>query len=519
VCLVVAGALLLRAHALGSQPLDDDELASTRAVLAIARAGLPRYSADVYYSRSPLYHYFAGALVRVLGENIWALRLPSLLFGGATTLLVYLVGARLLRSRWTGLVAAALYAVHPYAIFVGHLVRFYQQQQFFTLATAYLFCRGFVEGQRVSARYLAVATFLAACLSQELSVVLVPPMLIAYVLLAEKKGRGSMAGLVVISACAGAALVIDLLVFQTWCLTRLEGMSPNVEASLAFHFSSPLNLLTMFVSYSRLHVALSVVMAVTFPLLARERSRSLFTWMLFLFVGTLATNLLVTGTGLRYQYWLLPLWLLLGVHGVRALVLAVSRPASTSDATPVRAVAGPALGVLALASVLLSWSPWKIPGSYEATLLGDSTSAFAYVRSHLRPGDRVAATEPHSPAGLIEAGQIDYDLAVPVFQDLVYKKDGRLVDRIGGAEVLGSVEDLKQVIARQDRVWILVNREKLRSRGANIMWQYPAARVEQFLRENCAVRYQSYLWTVFLWDAGAGKYKTRPLPYAWQDPT
>src|SRR5262249_29496700 len=148
----------------------------------------------------------------------------------------------------------------------------------------------------------------------------------------------------------------------------------------------------------------------------------------------------------------------------------------------------------------------RIPGSYGATLLGDSASAFAFVRSHLREGDKVAATEPHPHAGLIEIGKIDYDLAVPLLHDFVYRKDGRLVDRNGSAEVVPTLEQLEGVLSRTDRLWVLVNREKFRSRGQNIRWEYPAARVELFLRENFEIQFQSYLWTVFLWDVHAGKF-------------
>ena len=142
---VLVGALLVaaavvRLHKLDFQPLDDDEYASCQAVLAIAETGTPRFVPEgVYYTRSPAYHYLVGAIVRLFGANLWTLRLPSVAFGVATTLLILRFGDRLVGHPWVGFGAALLYALHPFAIFSAHLVRFYQQQQFFALLCIYLF--------------------------------------------------------------------------------------------------------------------------------------------------------------------------------------------------------------------------------------------------------------------------------------------------------------------------------------------------------------------------------------------
>jgi 4-amino-4-deoxy-L-arabinose transferase-like glycosyltransferase len=503
---VLVACAFVRLHRVGLQPWEDDELSSAQAILGIADTGVPQYSPDVYYTRSPLYHYLAAACVRLLGHNIWALRLPSIVFAVATAWLIAHVGARLLGSRWTGLVAAALYAFHPYAIFVGHFVRFYQQQQFFTLLTAYFFCRGFVGGQQPRARLLAVGAFLASCLSQELSVVMVVPLAVAYVLFAEKADRRSSRHLWVFALCAVVVFALDYVVVLTATQTKLDGISPNVEPMIAPHFANPLHFLTLFVSYSRLHIALSVLLLASLPLVLAGRNRNAIALYIILFGGVAAVNLLVTLEALRYLYWLLPFWLLLGVYGLRTVLLFVSRSARGDPA--VRWCFVPALGAMALLAVLASWSPWKTWTSYGAKIVGDSTSAFAYVRSSLRPGDAVAATEPQPPASLLEVGRSDYDLTVPLLHDFVYRKDGRLIDRNAGAEVIATLEQLESAIAAHDRLWIIVNRTKMRSRGQDVLWDLPAGRVEAFLRENCELKHESFMYAVFLWDAQVGRYRS-----------
>lgn len=500
ICLLL-GCGFLRAYKLDFQPLDDDEYASTQAVLAIAEHGVPKYTDEVYYTRSPLYHYVTGAVVKVFGENLWSVRLPSVAFAIATALLTYLCGARLLRSRWLGLAALVLYTLHPFAIYSAHLGRFYQQQQFFALLTIYFFVVGMEKGQGMRARYWMLAALLAAVLSQEMSVVLCAPLTIGYVLFAERRPWRDEVKFIAAALCVIAVIVIDIAIFQTRCLTRTEGVSPNVEATLSPNFSYPMNFFTTFIACSRLHLLPSILLFAGLPFAARGRDRNVLALYFMLFAGVIFTNLLVTSTSPRYQYWLLPLWLLLALHGLGACLRFVGSLAASPGQ---HRWLQPSLAAILFATLVLSLSPWRIVRSYDAKLVGDSTSAFRFVSTQLRPGDAVAATEPHPHAALLETGRVDYDLSVPLLHDFVYEKDGQLIDRNGHAQAIGNLSQLQAACARHERLWVIVNREKFRSRGINIRWEYPGARVEQFLRTNLQVKYRSYLWTAYLWDANRG---------------
>ena len=79
----------------------------------------------------------------------------------------------------------------------------------------------------------------------------------------------------------------------------------------------------------------------------------------------------------------------------------------------------------------------------------------------MRPGDKVAATEPHPSAALLETGRADYDIAFPRLYDFVYQKHGRLVDRNAGAQSVSSLDEAQAMLTRNSRVWIVINREKL----------------------------------------------------------
>jgi Dolichyl-phosphate-mannose-protein mannosyltransferase len=504
---VLVACGVLRVYKLDFQPLDDDEYASCQAVIEIAHGGTPRFVPEgVYYTRSPAYHYLVGAIVWAFGENLWAMRLPCAAFGVATALLMYRLADRLMHRPWVGLGAMLLFALHPFAIYSAHLVRFYQQQQFFALVAVSWFCEGFVGRPSQRYRYLTVVAFLLAVLSQEITAIMAFQLLLGLFWMGREAGWKANIRLAIAGALAVGFIVLDLLVFQTRCLTRTEGVSPNVEASITPHFWDPYNLVSLFLGYSRLHVAPSLILLLALPLLLRRGGRIVWTLLFFVSTGVLLTNLLVSHVSLRYQYWMITLWLLLAIRGLGLLAERLAAGTRRDDEGDPRGVAAILCAPIFL-GFLLAWSPWRILDSYDCKILNDSTGAFRFVRGQLRPGDAIAANEPHPHAAYLEVGRVDYDLTVPLLHDFVLLQEGRLIDRNAGAEVIASLDDLMEACRKHDRLWVVVNREKFRTRGKKLNWEYPAARIELFLRKNFQVAHRGYLWTVFLWDRSRGQYE------------
>ena len=125
-------------------------------------------------------------------------------------------------------------------------------------------------------------------------------------------------------------------------------------------------------------------------------------------------------------------------------------------------------------------------------------ASMSYVSQNLRPGDKVMVSELYPQIALEEIRKPDYDLAVPIYFDYVYRRQGKLLDRNGGAEVVGNIDELQRVFAKNDRLWIVYNRQPDMVRTKKILWQYPAGRVQLFLRENARLMFSSYLWSVYL---------------------
>ncbi|MBL4771965.1 MAG: glycosyltransferase family 39 protein, partial [Planctomycetes bacterium] len=402
-CSICLLAVFARAWRIDFQPLDDDEYASVQAVLSIADDGTPAFEPDgIFYTRSPLYHYLTAAVVKVFGANLWSLRLPSVFFGLLTVVLVYYAGSRLLGSRTCGLAAMLLTAIHPFEIFTGHLARFYQQQQFFALLTVVLFVKVFAQRGGLRMQLALIASYMGAVLSQEISVVMGLQLLFGFAFFMPFPKRAALFKLALFAGCMLALMVVDVAAFKILCLTRTEGVSPSTEATIRPNFYYPYNFVALLLGYSRTHLFLSVFWLVSLLDSMLKGRREALVLHFTLFSGIVLTNVLVTHVSLRYQYWLIPVWILLGVDGIKATALRLSNITKRFGArTDGRA---PAYGMLLLVGVMASWAPWRIPGSYSSKLLGDGTGAFRFIASHLRPGDAVAATEPHAHAALIETG-------------------------------------------------------------------------------------------------------------------
>ncbi len=496
---MLALTLFFRGYRVCEQPIDDDEYASIQAVVSIAKIGVPEIGVGIWYSRSPGYHYLAGGIAWLTDYNLWVLRMISVLTSVATAWVVWYMSRVYFHSRWIAAVGAFLFAVHPFLIFTGHIARFYQQQQLFLILLIDFFIRGFIVANDVKWRVIAVFCFGFAVISQEISISFVPILIVLYILFGKDVHWRWEVKLIFACAVTGAVIFVDIILFQMKCMTRAVGVSPNVEATISPNFWELGNLFAMFIGYSRLHVALSAFWLISLVYSLKSGFRRLITLHVTLLVGVLFLNLLITSPSFRYQYTLVALWLMLGCHGLWVAFEILGRwTKNVAGAHVIRNIA--------VFAIFVSWSPWRIMGSYEEKILGDPISGLRFVKAHWREGDKVMITEPHPHAAKMEVGQADYDFVVPILYDFTYSDNGLLRDRNGDAEVVNRIGKMQEVFEEDERIWILVNREKFRSRKRNLRWEYPTAREEFYMRENCRLMYRSYLWHVYLWDQNLGKY-------------
>jgi hypothetical protein len=356
-----------------------------------------------------------------------------------------------------------------------------------------------------------VFTFLLAVLNQEITILEFPVFTLCYVLFGKRRAWPDEVRVAVIAVCALAFVALDLGWFALKCTTALEGVTARIEASFGWSFEKPTNLLALLVGYSRLHLALSAFLLPGFVIAVR-RNHTVWTFLYFyLALSVVVVNVLITGKGFRYQYHLISIWIILCLYGMQACAnwLLPQRADVLSRAV----LAGGWILV-----VVLSWSPWRIPPSYNESLQGDPVRALRFVSDNLRSGDRIAISECFPQAALLETGRCDYDLNIPIYYDFVYRKGSYLLDRNAGARTIGHVDELRRLFAQNERLWVAFCRQQIMLRDRDIQWKYPGARAESYLRENAQLVYRSYLWDVFLWDRRAGQYSPfREKPGNWFD--
>jgi len=139
---IVGLALVLRLYGLSLYPLEGDEYGS----LAEAKSVGLNWNSIIY---SGLMHYW----IRLGSTELW-LRLPSAIFGTATSAILFKIGAKL--GGWrTGVVAALLAATSPFNLFHSQEVRFYSLF-IFASAAFMLAMISYLESRRTRGRRATV---------------------------------------------------------------------------------------------------------------------------------------------------------------------------------------------------------------------------------------------------------------------------------------------------------------------------------------------------------------------------
>lgn len=197
---IVAGLTLLgavlRFATLGVQAYHHDEIVTASRVL---RVGFGHAMDAVGFSESapPLYYALAWFWTQVAGTGEWGLRSLSAVAGVATIPIAYFIG-RELRSRRTGLLAAALVAVNPMLLWYSQEARAYALLGLFC-ALSLLFCvRALQGGARRDFTWWGV--FSALALATHYFAVF--PLIAEVILLLRRRGRAILPGLWILGPVA-----------------------------------------------------------------------------------------------------------------------------------------------------------------------------------------------------------------------------------------------------------------------------------------------------------------------------
>ena len=475
-----------------------DEFTTVLAARAVLEKGLPILSSGLFYEHGLLFTYLDAPFAALAGEQVLfpVVRWPSLLIGTLTVPLVYQIGRRWL-SPLAGLVAAALLAVSPEGMVWGGRARMYALVQLLVLVLAFLVYEGSRgEGEarlRISARtarWLGLVVLLAALLAQLGAVILVPPLLIAGLVvgwLSRGKNappwfwsRTALTQGVAVAGAIGLGLLVKRLGRPVGA-APLDGASPTAllgelfdtvtyQAGLALDGGSALDFLAREFGVPH-HLWLTLIAAVggLVALLAWLRSRQaadqpkappsplFYLWLVFgLAVVEVVTLLEPWRRNPRYLVMALPLFYLI-VAGSLVHISELARAARRIGRLQVSIVAFAIVQAMLLIPDLRIAYRTPEP-AYE--------QAFEYVAEHWQPGDALL-TMNTSATGLYLPVRGDSGLGLYAFavqedaEQFLLNAEGQLVDRWLGLPWVGTAADFRQVLDENPRAWFVVDNIRL----------------------------------------------------------
>jgi hypothetical protein len=501
----------LRARDIMSEPLHSDESLHYRVSQGLLDRGFPNFQAHKdlpvqYINTAEVVWYGTAMASLVWGDERHAVRMPALLWGSLTTVLIFFVGQSLFGTP-AGLIACALYALSPVCIQTAEFGRYYSQLQFFTLLTVYLFwctLRGAGPINR-RALWLTALSFAVMYLSWEGVGLLVPGMIVAALI----QRRGRLKTIVCDPAVWAAMLAVAVLVVLQYahrelCLTQLLNLGTHAADVVLLpmwqypNFNPWYSVAASTWNRDLLLPMIALAGACLVAVQHRLRRPARFVLLTYL-VTCLALALILPVKNWRYNYYLVPFSILLASAALATVAESVARgrgPAAWGwfqrGVAVVLIVGAVALGSgMTLRRVHTHAGDLGSP-SLEALKFPDVAAGLEYVHDHWQEGD-VVLTSTMLQTRAIRDLPVNYwpssrPGAVAVFDD----RRAIPLERYTGTPLLASFEQLRDVFARNHRVWYVA------SAGVNAANNEPE--VSSFVRQHMDVVYEAHGVMVLLRD-------------------
>jgi len=461
-------ALWLRWRYIQSISLYVDEFTTLWAAKQVQQLGAPIMPSGVLYTRGLLASYVEAAFLSLFGFSYTVGRLPSLLFGLATIVAIFLIGRRLWNVR-VGWLAAVGLTLLPEAIIWSSRARFYAQLQFFVLllvAAAFAMTaeQAGIRKRMTGKAWLFVVLFILALFSQEETLLLYPSILFGLLLWRGWRYFLQTPVWVTHAICLAALLVRYAVekIGQPGYFETIQAQRPYVglifDLRGAWAAYAPL-----LIGWERLPWTLGALLVIVVALLTlpkvgwrlsqlpRSQQATLFFALQFLFV--LGVILALVGTSWRegrYLFLVQPLWLLTGAAGAIWLLdqLLVNLRWS-------------AVGTVALTGLIVV-SLFPSANAVLGQQVEGYDQALAYLVEARQPGDFVLSPQP--PACALALGACDYYALQRGYEEFVIPRDGVLIDRWTGAELLNTTAQLEAALRRAPHTWLITDSFRLATR-------------------------------------------------------
>ncbi|MGI8890094.1 MAG: ArnT family glycosyltransferase [Chthoniobacterales bacterium] len=510
--LIMFLGLGLRYHNLGYMSFDHDEMGQVAKSKGVLDLGFPYTWAAGQIRWTTTYEavpYPLALFGFLFGYSEWSMRLPACLMGTLCIGVIGLMTRRLFDWR-VGLFAAFVYACLPLNIRWAQNAFYLSQCQFLSMLTFWFFYEA-IHTRPLRLNFLtgATVTFCLTYLSWEGTGFMLPALFLA--LLLVRWGEWWWLKEFHLYRCL---FFMGAVVVAQYCSRMIAG-SPYLQVGSGLSSLTGPSLFFMTAGYqpmfyvdklllSENHVFFTLLIVIGLPFCWKNLGfRYVFVLLATLF--TLHSNFLAALSP-RYCYYFQPLVLIGGVAASFLLydrILAMSRHAGGSL---ISRFAAHATGV-ALLILLFVQSNESVMKLYQLSSSGDTPQmmtrmntyrydyrgAANYVDAHARPGDVILPVIPHVFSyytGLPGDYFLDtlFSSKVPYNQTL---SEPRFSDKFSGLPVIRNLAELKDVINRSGRAWIILapygSTEKLNS---------PA--VLEYLRSTGKEDFESYRAKVML---------------------
>ena len=217
-------ALLLRLYGIDRVPpgLSNDEISIAYNAYSISKTGMDEYGKPfpIYFKshndyKAPLYIYLATVPIRLIGNNELAVRLPSIILGSLSVIVLGLLVFELTNNRRLTLFSALFLAIAPWHIYTSRISYESNIALFFVLLGTFLYFASFKKS-----KYLMVLSSISFGLSiyaYHTELVFVP-MFMFVLLLIKRKYLKERVAIVVISALT-FILLVSPIYFQALSLS------------------------------------------------------------------------------------------------------------------------------------------------------------------------------------------------------------------------------------------------------------------------------------------------------------
>lgn len=231
--LIIILAFSLRVYKVGEVPpsISWDEAANGYNAYTLANWGrdeygklFPAYFRSFADDKHPVHIYATAPFVKILGLSEFSTRLPAVLFGTASVLLIFYLARILFKSSLLGLIAAFFLAISPYHFHFSRTSHEAGFALFFFLLGLVLFFKALKKG----GLYLPISifSFIVTFFAYHPAKVVVPVIVLMLIILWGRSFLKNTKGLLV------SGILIFLAIFLVWLNPQLLGIARVGQTSL-----------------------------------------------------------------------------------------------------------------------------------------------------------------------------------------------------------------------------------------------------------------------------------------------